>query len=115
VEDITMKEKKSFALFITIILVVLISIFSYSIVQSNIFASNLNKLKYLHLQATIELDYVKEYIQTHIQTQIENFVLNDERFTLCIVSKDENGSTIYYIAIKTKDDTPIRLSDKIIK
>ncbi len=110
-----MKEKKAFALLITIMLVVVISYFSYSIVQSNTFSSNLNKLKYLHLQAKIHLDFVKEYIDSHTQTQIDTFVLNDERFNVSIVSKDENGTMVYYIVIATKDDTPIRLSDKIIK
>lgn len=114
-ENKRMKEKKAFALLITIMLVVVISYFSYSIVQSNTFSSNLNKLKYLHLQAKIHLDFVKEYIASHTQTQIDTFILNDERFDVSIVSKDENGTMVYYIAIATKDDTPIRLSDKIIK
>ena len=110
-----MKEKKSFALLITILLVVIISYFSYSIVQSNMFSSNLNKLKYLHLQAKIHLDFVKDYILSHTQIQIDTFSLNDERFDLSIISKDENGTKVYYIAIEAKDDMPIRLSDKIIK
>lgn len=110
-----MKQKRGFALLITIILVVVISYFSYSIVQSNTFSSNLNKLKYLHLQANIHLDFIKEYIVTHTQTQIDSFTLNDERFEISIVSKDENGTINYYIYIASKDDTPIRLSDKIIK
>lgn len=110
-----LQGKKSFALLITIILVVLISYFSYGIVQSNIFSSNLNKLKYLHLQANIHLDFIKEYITSHTKTQIESLSLADERFELSIVSKDEDATEIYYVYIKTVDDTPIRLSDKIIK
>lgn len=110
-----MSHKRSFALFITIILVVLMSYFSYSIVQSNIFSSNLNKLKYLHLQAKIHLDFIKKYIISHRSVQIENFTLNDKRFGVDIVSKDENSTTVYYISIATLNDTPIRLSDKIIK
>lgn len=110
-----MKQKRGFALLITIGLVVLISYFSYSIVQSNTFSSNLNKLKYLHLQATIHLNDIKEYIASHSQIQIDTFVLNDERFTTSIISKDENGTIVYYVSVATKDDTPIRLSDKIIK
>ena len=110
-----MKTKQAFALLITIMLVVIISYFTYSIVQSNTFSSNLNKLKYLHLQAKIHLDFVKDYIASHTQTQIDTFVLNDERFDVTIVSKDENGTMVYYIEIETKDETPIRLRDKIIK
>ncbi|MCD4758759.1 MAG: hypothetical protein K8R39_10835 [Arcobacteraceae bacterium] len=110
-----MKQKRGFALLITIILVVVISYLSYSIVQSNIFSSNLNKLKYLHLQANIHLDFIKEYIATHTQTQIDNVTLDDQRFELSIVSRDQNTTMVYYIYLKTVDDTPIRLSDKIIK
>lgn len=109
------KRKQAFALLITIVLVVLISYFSYSIVESNTFSSNLNKLKYLHLQANIHLDFVKEYILSHTQTPIDTFSLSDERFNVSIVSKDNNGTIEYNIAIETRDDTPIRLSDKIIK
>jgi hypothetical protein len=114
-ENKNMKHKKGFALLITIILVVVISYLSYSIVQSNIFSSNLNKLKYLHLQANIHLDFIKEYISTHTQIQIDNLHLDDDRFKLTIVSKDENTTMVYYIYLETVDDTPIRLSDKIIK
>lgn len=110
-----MKPKKGFALLITIGLVVLISYFSYSIVQSNTFSTNLNTLKYLHLQANIHLDFIKEYIASHSQTQIDTFVLEDDRFTTSIISNDENGTMVYYLYVETKDDTPIRLSDKIIK
>jgi len=109
------KRKQAFALLITIVLVVLISYFSYSIVESNTFSSNLNKLKYLHLQANIHLDFVKEYIASHSQTQIDTLSLSDKRFDVSIVSKDNNGTIEYNIAIETRDDTPIRLSDKIIK
>lgn len=108
-------QKRGFALLITIILVVVISYFSYSIVQSNIFSSNLNKLKYLYLQANIHLDFIKEYISTHTQTQIEHFALEDSRFGVSIVSKEQNSTTVYYIYLQTVDGTPIRLSDKIIK
>lgn len=108
-------NKKSFALFVTIFLVILFSLFSYKIVENNVFGSNLNKLKYLHLQANVHLEYIKNYISTHNETQINSFVLDDNRYLLNITKKDENSTTVYYIGLKTSDDTPIRLSDKVIK
>ena len=108
-------NKKSFALFITIFLVVLFGLLSYKIIENNIFSSNLNKLKYLHLQANIHLDYIKSYISSHNETEISSFILDDDRYNLNIVKKDVNSSVVYYIGLKTNDDTPIRLSDKVIK
>ncbi|MEA2019594.1 MAG: hypothetical protein U9N59_14230 [Campylobacterota bacterium] len=108
-------NKKSFALFITIFLVILFSLFSYKIVENNIFGSNLNKLKYLHIQANIHLEYIKNYISTHNETQINSFALDDDRYVLNITKKDENGTVLYYIGLNTSDDTPVRLSDKVIK
>ncbi len=108
-------SKKSFALFITLFLVVLFGILSYKIIENNVFSSNLNKLKYLHLQANIHLEYIKEYIENHNESEIDNFTLDDNRYTLNIMPKDENGTKVYYFSLETIDDTSIRLSDKVIK
>ena len=112
---IIMIKKSGFALLSTIFLVLLFSLFSYKIVENNIFSSNLNKLKYLHLQANIHLEYIKTYISSHSATEIDNFILEDDRYNLDIVKKDENSKTTYYIKLNTIDDTPITLSDKVIK
>jgi hypothetical protein len=110
-----MIKKRGFAIITTIFLVLLFSLFSYKIVENNIFSSNLNKLKYLHLQANYHLEYIKNYIIINNETQIDNFILNDDRYQLKIVKKNENNDEVYYISLKTADDTPIRLSDKVIK
>jgi hypothetical protein len=114
-KQMNIKNKKSFAMFITMFLVFLFSLFSYKIVETNIFSSNLNKLKYLHLQAEIHLAYIKEYISTHNDLQINNLKLNDKRYILTISKKDDNKTVIYYIKLHTTDDTPIGLSDKVTK
>ncbi len=108
-------SKKSFALFITLFLVVLFGLLSYKIVENNVFSSNLNKLKYLHLQANIHLKYIKKYIETHNESEIDSFTLDDNRYTLNIIPQDENGTKVYYLSLETVDDTPVRLSVKVIK
>ncbi len=108
-------KRRAFALLITMVLIILVSILTYSIVQSNIFSSNLNKLKYLHIQGQIHIDYIKNYILSHENNEINNVTLEDERYNLSIIKQDENNSTVYYISVETKDNTPIRLSNKIIK
>ena len=109
------KLKPSFALLLTIILVGVLFLLSYSILQSNIFSSNLNRLKYMNLQATIHYEYVEKYIQEHSDEEIKKLSLNDSRFELRITSQSDQNATIYYIVIEAKDDIPIRLSKKIIK
>ena len=109
------QEKSAFALFITMFLVVALGIFSLSIVQNNIFSSNLNKLKYLHFQANIHFEYIKKFIENNSIEDIENFNLQDNRYDTTIVKRVESNTTIFYISIKIKDDTPVRLSDKIVK
>jgi len=110
------KLKKSFALLTTLLLVVLFSFVSVRMVETNLLSSNLNKLKYLHLQATIYIDTIKEYIIEHNDIEINSFVSNwnDDRFYVDII-QDDNNSSIYYLSIETIDNSHIRLSQKIIK
>lgn len=114
-ENKSIEMKKGFALIFTIFLVVVAALLSYRIVENNIFFSNLNKLKYLHLQANIFMDKVTRYIETHSSSQILLFSLNDPRFDLQIIQKSENGEEVYYVMIEAKQGSPIRLSEKIIK
>ena len=109
-------KKPAYALLITMFLVVLFGIYSLSIVQNNSFGSNLNNLKYLHLQAKIYMDNLILYIKSSSNDEINSFNLNDNRYEMKIIKKiDEHNSTNYHISIKTVDDTPIRLSQSIVK
>lgn len=109
------KNKRGFALFLTIFLIAIFFLFTFSIVQSNVFQSNLNKLKYMNLQANIHYDYIKKYIEEHNDKEIKSFIIKDNRFTLDIKSQTQNNRKIYYVIIEAKDNIPIRLSKKIIK
>jgi len=107
--------KKSFALLVTIMLVTLFAILSVSIVETHNFATNIDTLKYLHLQANIHLDYIKKYIKTHTKAQISTFSLNDLRFNAKLNLTTENNQSKYHIYIETKDLSPIRVYSSIIK
>jgi len=110
------KVKKSFALLTTLILIILFSFLGIRIVETNLLGSNLNKFKYLHLQAKIYEDTIINFINTHNDIEINEFIniWNDNRFEINI-SNDDTNSSIYYISIKTKNESHIRLSQKIIK
>lgn len=109
------QNKRAFALFITLILVSILFLLLYSIVQNNVFQSNLNRLKYMNLQAHIHYDYVKNYIQEHSKDEIEQLSLDDKRFILKIIPKIQEKQTIYYVVIQAWGEIPVRLSKKIIK
>ena len=78
-------------------------------------SSNIDSLKYLHLQANVHMKYIKEYILSSTKLQIENFKLADKRFKIKIVPKEDNNTTKYYIFIQTNDDMHVRLFSSIIK
>ncbi len=108
--------KKSFALLTTLLLVFLISIVSIRLVETNLLSSNLNRLKYLHLQATVYMDSILEYIKSHNSFEIDEYKnsWNDEKFSLTILN-DENNGSVYYVTIETINNSHVRLSQKIIK
>jgi len=108
--------KKSFAILTTLFLVILFSFVSIRNVETNLLSSNVNKLKYLHLQANIHFDTITHYIKTHNHIEILRYVehWNDERFDITI-QVDDTNSSIYYTSIETSDNSHIRLSQKIIK
>ena len=111
-----MNKKSAYALLITMFLVVLFGLFSFSIVQNNTFSTNLNNLKYLHLQAKIYMNSIILYIKNASDEDINNFNLNDNRYKTKIVKNtDEHNITNYHISIQTVDDTPVRLSQSIVK
>lgn len=107
--------KKSFVLLSTILLVVIFSFLSISMVETNLLSSNLNTLKYLHFEAIKHQDTIITYIKEHNDEEIEAYATTfDDRFEIEL-RKDEEESSVYYLSIKTVDDSHIRLSQKIIK
>ena len=104
--------KSSFVLLMTIFLVVLFSIYSLSIIETSIFSSNLNKLKYLHIQANVHMLNIKNYIKTHSHDDIMTVKLDDNRFSLNISKITNLNSSLYYVTIETKDETPVRIVSK---
>jgi len=108
--------KKSFVLLTTILLVVLFSFLSIAIVEKDLFRTNMNRLKYLHLQANIHIDTINTFVKTHNNFEILEYQnnWNDTRFSINIVN-DEKNSSVYYTSIETVNNSHIRLSQKIIK
>jgi len=110
------KLKKSFALLTTILLIFVFTFISIRVVETNLLSSNLNTLKYLHLQASIHSDTINEFVKMHTSSEIQDFEDNwsNNRFEIQITPDDTNSS-VYYTSIETIDNSHIRLSQKIIK
>jgi hypothetical protein len=85
-------------------------------VETNLLSTNLNKLKYLHLQAKIHINTINEYVKNHNYLEMIEYQnrWSDGRFIIDIVN-DENNSSVYYTSIETNDNRHVRLSQKIIK
>lgn len=106
--------KSGFALFLSVVLVFIVSILSVNIFYNNNLMGNINNLKYLHLQANIHLKHIEQMVKNSTNEQIDNFSLNDTRYNVTIKQNDTNSS-IYFVSVETKDDTPVRVYKKIIK
>ena len=107
--------KKGFGLLSVLVLLIIFSFLSINIIQNNNFSSNIDKLKYLHLQANIHIVNIKKYIINHTNSDINNFILNDNRFDLRIDSEDINSSKKYHIHLKTVDEMHISIYDNVLK
>ncbi len=57
-----MKQKRGFLLLSVIILLVTFSYLSISIIQNQTFSSQIDKLKYLEIQAKIHIGTIEKYI-----------------------------------------------------
>lgn len=111
--------KKSFALLTTLLLILVFSLLSVRFVETNLLGSNLNKLKYLHLQATIHMDSLIKFVKEHNDVEIDEYLnsWNDNRYLVNVIP-DTSDSSIYYLSIQTKNPQTtghVRLSQKIIK
>ncbi|MCI0500735.1 MAG: hypothetical protein L0Y61_03170 [Epsilonproteobacteria bacterium] len=113
-----MRQKRGFLLLSVIILMVTFSYLSISIIQNQTFSSQIDKLKYLEIQAKIHMGKIEKYInETNNELEILNYKLEDERFDCQIKSEqlDTNSSQItYHIMVKSKDE-PVTLYKNIIK
>jgi len=100
------KYKKAFALLIVLGLLISFSFLSINIIQNRTYSNQIDKLKYLELQAKIHMKYIKENITNNPQ-------INDDRFNLKII-QENNDSKTYHIYLKTKELNHISLYEKII-
>jgi hypothetical protein len=96
--------KKSFALFIVIVVLSFFSLYSYQILSNINFSNQLDKTKFDYIQALIYLDKLENQLKNDT-----NLSLNDERFSFELYQ--ENNST-YHLFINSNNY--VRIYKKII-
>jgi len=98
--------KKSFGLLSVLILLVIFSFLSLSIIQNKNFSSQIDRLKYLQLQASIYMNNIKNNL---------SYNPRDNRFDITINQEDINSSSTKYHIYITNTQNHITLYDtKII-
>ncbi len=103
-------HKKGYLILSVIFLMLAFSYYSIQIIQNQTFLTQIDKLKYLEIQAKINMDKIEKYIyETNNEGLILNYKINDERFEYKIESEhlqDLNGSQLinYHITVKSKDE-----------
>lgn len=102
--------KKSFALFIVILLLIIFSSLSLFIVENHTINSNIDKYKYFHLQAKLHAQYIGDYIEKYKTTPIWDN--NAEKYNIDIVKSDDNKT--FDIFISPKEDVDVRIHQQVI-
>ena len=108
--------KKGYLILSVLILLIAFSYLSIQIIQNQTFSTQVDKLKYLEIQAKIHIVKIEKYISLNTKEDIESFKLNDSRFLLNISIEELNAteSSRYHIYLKSKDE-PVALYKMVTK
>ena len=109
-------NKKAFVLFSTIMFVIAGSLLFYDIVETTTFQNNIIKLKYLYLQANINMEDIKQFVSKSNDDQIKEYQENwsNSLFDLTI-DQNQTNQNIYYIILTATNNEPVRLVSSIKK
>jgi hypothetical protein len=108
--------KKGFGILIAIFSVLAFGVLSLYIMQNIALSSQLNINKYRYIQSSLHLEFAKEYIKTLMFDSIdfENLDLSDDKYDIEIDIKSEETKKIAHIFVSPKDDTTVRVYDKVV-
>ncbi|WP_368029568.1 hypothetical protein [Arcobacter sp. s6] len=106
--------KKSYTLFISIILITLFSFLAISILETKALRSSNLSNQYLYIQGKNHLEFFKKYIIDSDLKDITSLEIKDDFFN--IIAKIEQKDSIFIINILVKaKDYDISLYEQIIK
>ena len=111
-ENYTMK--KSYVLFITLVLVVVFSILANFILETNSLKNEAFKQKYLYLQAKNHILFLEDYI---LKTELEDtkdIKIDDDLFEIIAKRYGDENSKLFFLNVQNKE-FDIRLTKQIVK
>ena len=106
--------KKSYVLFITLILVVVFSFLANFILETNSLKNEAFTQKYLYLQAKNHILFLEDYILKTDLEDTKDIKIDDDLFTIVAKRYGEENSKLFFLSVQNKE-FDIRLTKQIIK
>ena len=106
--------KKSYVLFITLILVVVFSFLANFILETNSLKNEAFKQKYLYLQAKNHILFLEDYILKTDLEDTKKVKIENDLFEIIAKRYGEENSKLFFLSVQNKD-FDIRLTKQIVK
>lgn len=106
--------KKSYVLFITLILVVVFSVLANFILETNSLKNEAFTQKYLYLQAKNHILFLEDYILKTDLEDTKDIKIDDDLFTIVAKRYGEENSKLFFLSVQDKE-LNIRLTKQIVK
>ena len=111
-ENCTMK--KSYVLFITLILVVVFSVLANFILETNSLKNEAFTQKYLYLQAKNHISFLEDYILKTNLEDTKKVKIENDLFEIIAKRYGDEKSKIFFLSVQNKDFA-IKLTKQIVK
>ena len=106
--------KKSYVLFITLVLVVVFSVLANFILETNSLKNEAFTQKYLYWQAINHILFLEDYILKTDLEDTKDIKIDDDLFTIVAKRYGEENSKLFFLSVQNKE-FDIRLTKQIVK
>ena len=106
--------KKSYVLFITLILVVVFSVLANFILETNSLKNEAFTQKYLYLQAKNHILFLEDYILKTDLEDTKKVKIENDLFEIIAKRYGEEKSKLFFLSVQNKE-FDIRLTKQIVK
>ena len=106
--------KKSYVLFITLILVVVFSVLANFILETNSLKNEAFTQKYLYLQAKNHILFLEDYILKTDLEDTKKVKIENDLFEIIAKRYGDENSKLFFLSVKNKE-FDIRLTKQIVK
>lgn len=106
--------KKSYVLFITLILVVVFSVLANFILETNSLKNEAFTQKYLYLQAKNHISFLEDYILKTNLEDTKKVKIENDLFEIIAKRYGDENSKLFFLSVQNKDFA-IKLTKQIVK